>query len=243
MFNLPDTDSNVVVCLSGGLDSSILAITLVEKYGKNRVHAIGFDYGQKQVIELSKARTFCKHLEISHNILDLSVLGNISSKVSANIQGTDIKMPNIEEVLGDPQPVTYVPFRNLILLSLTLSYAETIKASHVFTGLQVHDEYGYWDTTQRFVDGLNNIAEQNRLHQAEIVAPFSELSKYDELQICKDLNKLDLLKHTITCYNPDIKGRSCGICPSCSERINAFIKSGLVDPIEYQIDIDWNRNV
>jgi len=148
-------------------------------------------------------------------------------------------MPTIQDVLGDPQPKTYVPFRNMILLSLTMAQAEASDCSHVFTGLQVHDEYGYWDTSQKFVDSMNAVAGQNRTHKVEIVAPFSHLSKYDEILIAQEIGKDDLLQHTLTCYDPDGEGRSCGKCPSCAERIQNFMKAGVKDPIKYQVDIPW----
>lgn len=238
---LPSTDQNVLVVLSGGMDSSILTMILVQKYGKERVKALSYDYGQKQKIELTKAAKICSILGVDHKILDLGILGEIAKPISANISGTDVKMPTIKDVLGDPQPKTYVPFRNLILLSLTLAQAEASKASHVFTGLQVHDEYGYWDTTQKFVDSINAVAAQNRTHKVEVAAPFSHLSKYDEIVICKQLNKIELLEHTLTCYNPNEKGESCGRCPSCSERIANFAKARVIDPIEYAIDVPWEK--
>jgi len=237
---LPQTDKKVLVSLSGGLDSSILTMLLVEKYGSDRVVALSYDYGQKQSIELQKAASLCKELGINHKILDLSILGEIAKPICANIGGTEVAMPTIQDVLGDPQPSTYVPFRNMILLSLTMSAAEVADASHVFTGLQVHDEYGYWDTSQLFVDSMNKVASQNRTHKVEILAPFSHLSKTEELQLCREMAKLDLIQHTLTCYNPNDKGESCGVCPSCSERVRAFLNIGWMDPISYSIDIDWS---
>lgn len=234
---LPITDKNVLVSLSGGLDSTILTMLLVEKYGSDRVIALSYDYGQKQRIELQKAAELCKTLGIQHKILDLSILGEIAKPMCANIGGTEVEMPTIKDILGDPQPPTYVPFRNMILLSLTMSAAEVAKASHVFTGLQVHDEYGYWDTSQAFVDSMNKVASQNRTHKVEILAPFSHLSKTEELELCKEMGKLDLLHHTLTCYNPNDKGESCGICPSCSERVRAFMNIGWIDPIPYSVNI------
>lgn len=239
LSNLPQTEKNVIAVLSGGLDSSVMTMMLVTKYGRDKVSAISYDYGQKQKIELEKASNLCHILGIKHKIIDLSILGEIAKPICANIGGTDVKMPDIKDVLGDPQPPTYVPFRNMILLSLTLSTAEVEKASHVFTGLQVHDEYGYWDTSQRFVDGINNVASQNRTHKVEIVAPFSHLSKAQEIEICKELGFIELLKSTITCYNPNELGESCGKCPSCSERIMNFMKVGIIDPIPYSIEIPW----
>jgi len=239
--SLPDTKHNVLSVLSGGLDSSIVTMILVEKYGPDRVVALSYDYGQKQKAELAKASELTSKLGVGHKILDLSILGEIAKPISANIGGTDVAMPTISDVLGDPQPKTYVPFRNLILLSLTMAQAEASKASHVFTGLQVHDEYGYWDTTQKFVDSLNNVASQNRTHKVEIVAPFSLLSKQEEINICKELGKDDLLIHTLSCYNPDEKGRSCGKCPTCAERIANFGKVKMVDPVPYSININWEE--
>ena len=128
----------------------------------------------------------------------------------------------------------------MILNALAFSFAESNKASHVFTGLQVHDEYGYWDTTQRFVDGMNAIADQNRSHKVKLEAPFSELSKYEEILIAQELDNV-MLEWTLTCYDPDVEGRSCGRCPSCSERIANFAKAGIKDPIPYNVEIPWSR--
>ena len=228
----------VLVVLSGGLDSSVATMMCIDMYGKDNVQAVTFDYGQKQKLEILKASTLCRSLEIKHTILDLSVLGTIAQPMSENISGTVIEMPNIKDVLGDPQPVTYVPFRNMILLSLAMSHAEVQGCNKVITGLQVHDEYGYWDTTQKFVDSMNGVARQNRTHKVKIEAPFSQMSKADEIEVAIELGKFDLLKHTLTCYNP-IGVVSCGKCPACAERIMNFMKVGRKDPIPYDIDINW----
>ena len=239
---LPKTSKNVVSVLSGGLDSTIMTYILTSKYGPSSVFALSFDYGQMQKRELEMAAKTCEHLGITHKILDLSILGDIAKNMSANIGGSDIAMPTINDVLGDPQPKTYVPFRNMILNSLAFSYAEANKASHVFTGLQVHDEYGYWDTTQKFVDAMNSVAEQNRTHKAELVAPFSQLSKFEEIELAKEMKNVRL-DYTLTCYDPNERGYSCGVCPSCSERIMNFIKAGVRDPIPYVNGVDWDRFV
>ena len=237
---LPDTDQNVVSVLSGGMDSSIMTYILVQKYGKERVYALSYNYGQKQVKELEMAAKTCEYLGIAHKVLDLGILGDIVKNVSANIGGSDVAMPTIKDVLGDPQPKTYVPFRNMILNALAFSFAESNKASHVFTGLQVHDEYGYWDTSQKFVDNMNAVAGLNRTHKVKLEAPFSQLAKWEEINIAKELGNVKL-EYTLTCYDPDSSGRSCGVCPSCSERIQNFIRAGVRDPISYVHSIDWDR--
>jgi 7-cyano-7-deazaguanine synthase len=222
----------VVSVLSGGLDSTVLTYLLAHHFGAESVYAISFNYGQKQKIEIDRARLTCMNLKVRHKILDLSVLGEIAKPMSANISDSAIKMPTIKDVLGDPQPKTYVPFRNMILLSLALSYAESVDAEFVFSGLQATDQYNYWDTTQMFVDQMNLVATQNRTHRIQIRTPFSKLSKYDELMIAKDLGNVKF-EHTLTCYNPSKDGESCGVCPSCSERLKAFHDARMIDPLNY----------
>ena len=236
---LPNTDKKVVITHSGGLDSSTAVILAVEKYGSENVVSIGYNYGQKQSIELEKASELCEILGVAREVIDLGILGNIVRNVSANIAGTDVEMPTIKDILGNPQPPTYVPYRNTIMFSLTAAFAEANQASHIICGLQVHDEYSYWDTTQRFVDGINSIFEMNRSWPLELVAPFSDLSKTQELKLLDEMGKISLLSHSLTCYNPDSNGSSCGRCPSCAERIKSFMDMRMVDPIPYQMEIPW----
>ena len=129
--SLPDTNNNVVSVLPGGLDSTVMTHLLAVKYGPERVFALSYDYGQKQKVELDHASLTCSNLGIQHTILNLSILGDIVRNVSANIGGTDVAMPTIRDVLGDPQPKTYVPFRNMILNSLAFSFAEANDANNL----------------------------------------------------------------------------------------------------------------
>ena len=229
---LPDTKGCVVI-LSGGMDSTITMRLAVEKYGKENVSALTFNYGQKQKREIDMARATTHMLGVKHMIVDAGFLGEISKGFSANVD-TDMAMPTIKDVLGDPRPKTYVPNRNMILMSIAAAYAETQSVDTVLCGLQVHDEYGYHDTTQRWVDKVNDLLSENRIIKIKLVAPFSKLSKYDELNILRELDgKLDLTLFTLTCYNPDVDGNSCGVCPSCSERIANFAKVGEKDPVPY----------
>ena len=237
---LPDT-KGVVVILSGGMDSTITMRLAVEKYGKENVSALTFNYGQKQKREIDMARATTHMLGVKHKIVDATFLGDISKGFSANVD-TDMAMPTIKDVLGDPRPKTYVPNRNMILMSIAAAFAETQNVDTVLCGLQVHDEYGYHDTTQRWVDKVNDLLSEYRIIKIKLVAPFSKLSKYDELNILRELDgNLQLTLFTLTCYNPDVDGNSCGECPSCSERIANFIKIGEKDPIPYSKSIPWQE--
>ncbi len=148
----------------------------------------------------------------------------------------------MKQIIGDPQPVTYLPFRNLLLLTIAAGYAEVNGFDNVFCGLQMADVYGYWDTTAKFVESVNDVFIQNRKNTIQVSAPFNNIGKADEINFLLELDgNVNLLKHTLTCYDPDEDGKSCGICASCTERIRAFAMVGVEDPISYSIEIDWDK--
>lgn len=237
---LPNTNGAIVV-LSGGMDSTIAMRLCVEKYRAENVRALTFFYGQKQQHEIECARRTTALLGVKHKVFDLSVLGEISKGFSANVDA-DIAMPTIKDVLGDPRPKTYVPNRNMILMSVAAAFAEVENIDTIVMGLQIHDEYGYHDTTKRFVNKVNDTLSENRILKIKVIAPFASMSKHDEINILWQLdNSVALLKDTLTCYNPAEDGKSCGKCPSCSERIGNFAKAGVVDPIQYSIDVPWEK--
>lgn len=236
---LPDT-AGCVVILSGGMDSTITMRLAVEKYGKENVSALTFNYGQKQKREIDMARATTQMLGVKHKIVDATFLGEISKGFSANVD-TDMVMPTIKDVLGDPRPKTYVPNRNMILMSIAAAYAETRNVDTVVTGLQSTDEYNYHDTTARWIGKVNDLLAENRILKIKLIAPFSSLSKHQEIQILNELDgNTNLLLFTLTCYNPDEDGNSCGKCPSCSERIANFAKVGIKDPVPYSMSLDWD---
>lgn len=242
---LPKTDRKVIVTHSGGMDSATAVILSAMHYGPDNVISLGYNYGQKQAVELKYAKRLCDKLGVKRQTLDLNILGDIVRSVSANIGGTNIEMPTIKDVLGNPQPPTYVPYRNLVIFSLTSAFAEANGASHILSGLQVHDEYSYWDTTQKFVDSVNAVTSQNRSWPVTLTAPFSDLSKKQELELLIEADKVHMLEDSLTCYNPvaisDETAESCGKCPSCAERIKAFMDIGMPDPIigGYSIEVPW----
>jgi len=139
--SLPEGDHKVVIILSGGLDSTIAMRLAVEKYGASNVSALTFDYGQRQRIEIDHAKASTTFLGVTHKVIDVSFLGEIAQGFSANVDRS-VKMPTIQEAIGDPAPKSYVPNRNMILLSIAAAYAEVQKAEFIFCGLQSVDEYG-----------------------------------------------------------------------------------------------------
>jgi 7-cyano-7-deazaguanine synthase len=240
LAKLPDTGSAVVV-LSGGLDSTIAARLAVEKYGANNVYALNFNYGQKQKVEIVRAIQIAADLQIKIKLVKLDFLHDFSMGFSANVD-PDIKVPHIKEVLGDPQPKTYVPNRNAIMMHIAAAYAEQHNIKTIILGIQTHDLYGYYDTSARFIETINSSLAENRKHKIQIVTPFANSSKCDELKLLEELDgNVELAGLTITCYNPIEDHEHCGECPSCSERILNFAKFGVEDPALYAKKIDWER--
>ena len=237
--DLPNVHRAVVV-LSGGMDSTIAARFTTKRYGAENVHAISFFYGQKQSVELEMAKENAATLGIKHTAIDLSFLGDMVRGVCANIVG-GLVTPSAADVVGDEAPTTEVPFRNGIMFMLAAAYAQANNLQVIVTGIQSSDSYGYFDTTPAFIESINSALSQNRKHSIRVYAPWQNVSKSVEIAALFGLDdSIDLLSNTITCYNPTNR-ISCGICPSCNDRIENFKKVGFVDPIEYAININWQQ--
>lgn len=218
-----------VAIVSGGMDSVTLLHYLV-KQEKCQPAVITFLYGQKHDKEVSFARENAKQLGCDqHLILDLSTLQPLFANSALVNEGTAV--PDVVEVMGDPQPATYVPNRNMIFLALAAAYAETNNVSEIYYGAQRHDIYGYWDTTPQFLESLNGVYQLNRKTPIEIKAPFVNFSKTDLLRIGLELD-VDY-GQTWSCYEG--QDLACGRCPTCAERLQAFAELGLQDPLPYAV--------
>ena len=219
------TDSVAIV--SGGMDSVTLLHYLV-KVEKKEPAVITFVYGQKHDKEIAYARLQTEHLGCRHHlVLDLSGLRPLFAQSALVARGVEI--PDALDVLGDPQPATYVPNRNMIFLALAAAYAETNGVSNVYYGAQRHDIYGYWDTTPQFLAQLNQVYHLNRKTPLQIMAPFVDYAKTDILRTGLQLG-VDY-SQTWSCYRGE--EIACGRCPTCAERLNAFKELGLEDPLPY----------
>lgn len=215
-----------ILSLSGGLDSTTLLYHVVKDL-KRDVLAVGFDYGQNHSKELEYAKYHCELLGVPFRIIHLEEFWKQINHTSALLNGKDA-VPT-EEYSNNEQPITYVSNRNLFFAVIMNSIAEEIKAEEVYLGVQKVDEFnGYWDTSMKFVEAVQKVFDLNTENKVKIVCPFVSLTKSDEIQIGNRLG-LDYSK-TISCY----KGENCGECPTCRERIAAFLKIGLKDPIAYR---------
>lgn len=216
-----------VVLVSGGADSAtILAVAIKDGF---ETHAISFDYGQKHRIELEKAKLIAKQAK-SHKIIKL----DSSVFQSSALTNSDIEVPKYDSAdqIPDAVAITYVPARNLLFLSYATSYAESIGATDIFIGVHKEDFSNYPDCRPQFIDAFQAVVLVGTDSKIKINAPLINLDKVGVIAQGKSLG-VDY-SQTITCYQPDEEGRSCGQCIACHVRLKAFLQNGLTDPATYR---------
>jgi 7-cyano-7-deazaguanine synthase len=225
---------SAVVLLSGGLDSATtVAIAIAEGY---TVHALSIDYGQRHRFELGSARQVAEALQVAnHRVLsiDLAALGG-----SALTEDMEVPQCRSGEAMAQGIPVTYVPARNTIMLSLALGYAEVSGVADLFIGVNAIDYSGYPDCRPEFLQAFEQVANlatkagvEGTL-QFQIHAPLVAMTKAEIIRRGTELGVDYSLTHT--CYSPGAMGISCGRCDACQLRLQGFADAGLVDPLPYQ---------
>jgi 7-cyano-7-deazaguanine synthase len=221
-----------VVLVSGGLDSSVLLRHAVRNLSRRPVHALSFNYGQRHSKELECARKQAEGIAAAvHRVIDISFMGGLLMAGSALVQG-GAPVPDLKDLAKNDltQPPTYVPNRNMMLLSIAAAYAEAQGVQDIFYGAQAQDEYGYWDCTEAFLDRINHVLALNRRERVTIHAPFVHMKKSEIVRLGLALGVDFAL--TWSCYRGGEK--ACGTCPTCVERLSAFRQAGASDPLPYQ---------
>ena len=217
-----------VVLLSGGLDSATtLAIARNEGY---ECHALSLRYGQRHALELEAAGRVAKALGASdHRIVDID-LGAIGGSALTDQR---IEVPTAPT---SGIPVTYVPARNTVFLAIALGYAEVLGARDLFIGVNARDYSGYPDCRPEFIASFARLAQLATRAGVEgermyIHAPLIELSKAEIIR--KGIGLGVDFGLTLSCYQPDTKGRACSRCDSCRLRREGFEAAGVADPTVY----------
>lgn len=218
-----------VVLLSGGLDSStVLAIAQSQGY---QCYCLSLDYHQRHSSELEAAKRVAKYLGAAEHKtvqLDLSLFGG-SALTDNNIA--------VPEQATTGIPVTYVPARNTIMLSLALAWAEVIKANDIFIGVNALDYSGYPDCRTEYVEAFQrmaNLATKTAVEGQPITvhAPLIDMTKAQIIQQGASLGVDYAL--TVSCYQADNHGAACGVCDSCRFRKTGFADAGITDSTIYQ---------
>lgn len=216
--------SKGVIILSGGLDSTTLLYDLVGKGYK--LEALSFNYGSKHnKREIHMAKLHCANLKIKHTIITLHLDKYFKSSLLKG--GKKIPEGHYE---AENMKSTVVPFRNGIMLSMAVGYAESIGVGKVFLGSHKGDRSIYPDCRREFTIAINLAAQLGTYNNVEIVSPYNDLMKWDIVKIGLTLNVPYV--YTYSCY----KGNSvaCGKCGTCVERLEAFKKNNEEDPVEYE---------
>ena len=220
---------NAVVLLSGGLDSAtVLAMARQQGYA---CHALSVDYGQRHYAELVAAQRVAQALgAVEHRVmhLDLNAFG-----------GSALTDPSIAvpQQPGEGIPITYVPARNTIMLSLALAWAEVLQAQDIFIGVNAVDYSGYPDCRPEYIEAFERMANLATKAAVEgkhltLHAPLLRLSKADIIKLGVQLDVDYAL--TVSCYQADADGRACAVCDSCRLRRAGFETAGVADPTHYR---------
>jgi 7-cyano-7-deazaguanine synthase len=220
-----------VVLLSGGLDSTtVLAIARAEGL---ECHCLTVDYGQRHRVELEAARRVADALgAASHRVISLDLRA-----IGGSALTDDIEVPKDQDPESGDVPITYVPARNTVMLSLLLGLAEVVEANQLFIGANAVDYSGYPDCRPAFLEAFENLASLATVAGAEdgvrfkVHAPLLELSKAEIIRRGLELGVDFGL--TWSCYDPTPDGLACGRCDSCQLRLRGFNEAGERDPLGY----------
>ncbi len=221
------TEKTAVVLLSGGLDSAtVLAMATARGY---RCYALSVDYGQRHRSELAAAENISRLMSAELKTIELDLRAFGGSALT-----DDIDVPEEE---SEGIPVTYVPARNTIMLSLALAWAEVLGAGDIFIGVNAVDYSGYPDCRPEFINAyeeMANLATKAGVvgHRLTIHTPLIDLSKADIISQGTELG-VDY-GMTVSCYQADDEGRACGVCDSCRLRAAGFEAAGINDPTRYK---------
>jgi 7-cyano-7-deazaguanine synthase len=221
--------SKAVILLSGGLDSTtVLAIAKSQGY---ECYALSFDYGQKQKSELNSAIEIAKSYQVKeHRIMKVS----LSDIGGSALTDKSINIPDYKK--SSEIPITYVPARNTIFLSLALAWSEIIGSNDIFIGVNSVDYSGYPDCRPEYIEAFEkmaNLATKNAV-MGKKVTIHTPLIYLNKVEIIVEGQKLGVdYSKTITCYRANDLGEACGRCDACELRKIGFKNAGFVDPTKY----------
>jgi len=223
-----------VILLSGGLDS-VTALAMAKQQGFE-CYTLSFDYGQRHDVELVAAEKLSKQVgAVEHKVIAIDLRAIGGSALTDN----KLDVPEAQREVGIP--ITYVPARNTIFLSIALGWAEVLSAEAIFVGVNAVDYSGYPDCRPEFVaafEQLANLATKSGVEGQKLTihAPLIKLTKAEIIMQGTSLG-IDY-SQTISCYQADDDGRACGVCDSCQFRKQGFAQAGLADPTRYQNNFD-----
>lgn len=223
-----------VVLSSGGIDSTTV-MAIAQSKGK-QIYSLSFRYGQRHSIELEASRKIARAFKVKeHKIIDIDLRQFGGSALTDEINVP--KHETMDEISRETIPITYVPARNTIFLSYAMAWAEVLKAQSIYIGVTAVDYSGYPDCRPQFIEAFEkmaNLATRTGVTKQTMLKIETPLINLSKARIIKTGNDLGVdYSMTISCYDPDKMGRSCGRCDSCLHRIKGFQEANLDDPTVY----------
>lgn len=218
-------NTQALVVLSGGQDSTTCLYWALDKFGSDAVEAITFDYGQRHRVELGCAARVAEFAGVPHTVMPIDTFaalgGNALTDQNIGVQ----KDADIETDL----PNTFVPGRNIVFLTFAAAYAWQRNIEHLVTGVAQTDYSGYPDCRQETIEALQSTIRLGMASNVVIHTPLMSLSKKETVLLARDLGALEVMALTHTCY----EGRRppCGECPACVLRARGFNEAGIEDPL------------
>jgi len=221
---------NAVILLSGGMDSAtVLAMARAQGF---TCHTLSVDYGQRHHAELAAAQRVAQALGAhEHRVVKIDLTGFGGSALTDN--SIEVSQQPTEGI-----PLTYVPARNTIMLSLALAWAEVLQSQDIFIGVNAVDYSGYPDCRPAYIEAFErmaNLATKAAVegHPLTVHAPLQHLSKAEIIRQGRELG-VDFAQ-TVSCYQADETGRACGVCDACRLRHAGFVAAGVDDPTAYRV--------
>jgi 7-cyano-7-deazaguanine synthase len=217
-------NQKALVILSGGQDSTTCVFWAIDRFGRNSVETLTFDYGQRHRIELAAATAVARHAGVRNVVLPINTFEKIGGSAL-----TDDSVGVPKALSNDELPATFVPGRNLIFLTFAAAYAWQRDIHNLVAGVAQTDYSGYPDCRRATIDSLEETHPLGLERRITIHTPLMDLSKKETVLLAKRLGALDSMGLTHTCYN----GRRppCGECAACILRARGFAEAGLPDPL------------
>ena len=220
---MTDSGDKALVVLSGGQDSTTCLYWAIDRFGRDNVSSVTFDYGQRHRIELESAANVASHAGVENACLPIDTFTALGGDAL-----TDPGTP-VEDHDGAGLPNTFVPGRNIIFLTYAAAYAYQRNIDHLVTGVAQTDYSGYPDCREATLASLQQTLCLGLEREIEIHAPLMHLSKKETVELARELGALDAMALTQTCYNGERP--PCGSCPACRLRAKGFAEAGVEDPL------------
>jgi len=213
-----------LVVLSGGQDSTTCLYWAIEKFGRERVSTVSFDYGQRHLIELESAKQIAQLAGVEHQVLPINTFNALGGNALSGNEEVDNAL-DMENNL----PNTFVPGRNIIFMSYAAALAYQKKITHLITGVAQTDYSGYPDCRQDTLQALQQTLNLGMEQSFTIHTPLMYMSKAETVKLAVRLGALEALALSHTCYNG--QRPPCGRCAACILRAKGFAEAGVDDPL------------